>query len=530
MSRRLTSALVVVALWVASLAALAGPAAATQTTFVCGGTGASGNEGAAYVNEGAPNTNLGTDAELVTKDGGGTTKYAYVECIVSGLTGTVDSATLKLWPTSTSATATVKLFPLSPENTDFSESTVTWNTKPALGTKIDEHLGFTSGTPVEFNTGSQVTGNGTFRFGLARPVGETSPTTVSFASDEPTDTAQKPKLVVQSSAKKVYRKGFVATEGVSGIDDSHVDNVIWHVDWSALEPTDDGWSTTEFQNLKDDMANHSTWHFALRVYSGGQAPSWMKNAGSGYGPCVNVKNEASGITECVPRFWTSQYRTEWDELVEHVASELGSDSQFTDMINSACTTVFAELGILGNDTQSGIRLYNAGLTQSNYDSCVLNTFDDMVADLSPSGTRTSGAFHTNEQYPTSSGVSSAGWSAWRDNVINPVNTVHGDWVVTQNNSLSPDNDCTTTGQSLGSASDLYCWLNTRSIANTPTPAYGTGFQFGDTATHTRMVNAATNGVDMGGCFIERAVNDLESTLTSTELANFDADLEANCPN
>ncbi len=185
-------------------------------------------------------------------------------------------------------------------------------------------------------------------------------------------------------AAKPYRQGLVATVDATGTN-SVVNHVIIHSNWRDLESSDQGWVSTGWNRIANMLSNDSL-RFSLRIFTGGEAPAFVKNIGGG---CINVTNPTAGITECVPRFWLSAYQAEWKELMVEVARRFGSNARFLDVINNACTTVFAENFIIGNDPASVDRLANAGLNETTHRDCLNQAMQDQQNSLSPSGTRTS---------------------------------------------------------------------------------------------------------------------------------------------
>lgn len=91
----------------------------------------------AYVLDGSPNTNFGSAPDLQAKvSGSGYNHESYLTFNLSSISGNVTSATLNLFGQMETAGAdySVNVLPIAPGS--WSESTVTWNTKPADGTPI----------------------------------------------------------------------------------------------------------------------------------------------------------------------------------------------------------------------------------------------------------------------------------------------------------------------------------------------------------------------------------------------------------
>lgn len=95
--------------------------------------------------------------------------HSYLKFTVTGLAGAPSAAKLRLFVTDPSPSAG-PIYTASnsiPSGTAWSESTATWNTKPAIGTTVLSSLGAVStGSWVEYDLKNSITGNGTYSFAL----------------------------------------------------------------------------------------------------------------------------------------------------------------------------------------------------------------------------------------------------------------------------------------------------------------------------------------------------------------------------
>jgi PKD repeat protein len=114
---------------------------------------------------------------------------SYLTFTVTGTTGPVTSAKLRLYVVDASPNAGTLY---SVPDTGWSESGITWNTRPSLGPAVGPAGTATLGTWVEIDVTSIVTGNNTYSFGL---VGASS-NAAWFSSKEG---ANSPQLVVKQS-------------------------------------------------------------------------------------------------------------------------------------------------------------------------------------------------------------------------------------------------------------------------------------------------------------------------------------------
>lgn len=108
----------------------------------------------------SPTTNHGTVSRLDVDDPG---EHSYLRFNVSGVTGPVTSAVLRLYATNGSANGPS----LYPTSSSWTETTITWNNKPAATGGAVANLGtFSSSAWVELNITSMITGDGSYDFVL----------------------------------------------------------------------------------------------------------------------------------------------------------------------------------------------------------------------------------------------------------------------------------------------------------------------------------------------------------------------------
>lgn len=114
-------------------------------------------------------TSVFNDASLIVRKSSNSV-HSYLKFTVTGLAGAPSAAKLRLLVTDPSPNAG-PIYTASnntiPSGTAWSESTVTWNTKPAIGTTVLSSLGAVStGSWVEYDLKNSITGNGTYSFAL----------------------------------------------------------------------------------------------------------------------------------------------------------------------------------------------------------------------------------------------------------------------------------------------------------------------------------------------------------------------------
>ncbi|MDP9184782.1 MAG: DNRLRE domain-containing protein, partial [Actinomycetota bacterium] len=140
----------------------------------------------ALVTEVSPSANAGTSAALRVDGGSDPDVQSYLRFAVTGVSGTVQTATLRLWATSPTNNGP-SVFTTS---STWGETTITWDNKPALsGSGVGKVTTIATSTWAEFDVTSIVSGDGTYDLALAG----TSTDGVDFQSREATN---KPQLVV----------------------------------------------------------------------------------------------------------------------------------------------------------------------------------------------------------------------------------------------------------------------------------------------------------------------------------------------
>lgn len=138
----------------------------------------------AQVNSASATANYGTLATIRLRGVNSPTYNTYLRFNVTGVSGTVQSAKVRLFVTDASAVGG-SIYTLT--DNGWSESGINWNNAPGITGSPLHTLGAVAlNTWVEFNVTTAVTGNGTFVFGLNTP----STDSVIFSSKEGTNPPQ----------------------------------------------------------------------------------------------------------------------------------------------------------------------------------------------------------------------------------------------------------------------------------------------------------------------------------------------------
>jgi len=164
----------------------------------CGGSGsATLNPIAdAFVSEGASGTNYGSSDKYELKNSSGYTKQAYLKYALSGVSGTVTSAVLRIKVRS-SPTGNHTVSSVSDDS--WTEGGITWSNKPSVGTGLDTDTVPTAGSYIEFDVTSYVnteaSGDGVVSFVISSD----NASTVSYHSKE-AGSPDMPELVISWTA------------------------------------------------------------------------------------------------------------------------------------------------------------------------------------------------------------------------------------------------------------------------------------------------------------------------------------------
>lgn len=144
----------------------------------------------AYVDQGHPGTNYGgaTRLRIDGDAGGGADRHAYLKASVSGISGRVDRAALRLWV----ADPTTNGPKVYPTTTTWAGGKITWRNRPsATGPAASDAGAIAAGTWVELDVTAIVRGNGTFGFLVA-------PTSANGLDVESLQGGHPPRLIVQT--------------------------------------------------------------------------------------------------------------------------------------------------------------------------------------------------------------------------------------------------------------------------------------------------------------------------------------------
>lgn len=149
--------------------------------------------------------------------------------------------------------------------------------------------------------------------------------------------------------------------------------------WSQLEPAqgvfDDSALTAALANVAAYNAAYSATPVVakLRIRMGLGTPAWVIAATG----AVTLTDSAGSGT--VGKFWTPAYRTLWQGLQTHLASEYDGSPMIGEVAISSCSSVTGEPFILPHDPSSITALHQAGYTDALGMACLSGAPADYAA-------------------------------------------------------------------------------------------------------------------------------------------------------
>jgi hypothetical protein len=297
------------------------------------------------------------------------------------------------------------------------------------------------------------------------------------------------------------------------------------VTWAQLEASDNSFN---FGPITSVLNAHASTPFRIRVLAGAEMPTWLDNSDGG---CVNVvADSANGGNGCVPQFWEtgSTYRQRYQRLMRRLAELIVGnqqyDAQVVDVVNSACTTIFAEPFILGATPASKLAMWQQGYRFAGHRDCITWS-TDMLTAMFPTTKISVAGHHKWQSVADATGQPTYDWVAERDYFDTVLRPTYGDQLVLEDHGLKTNSGGTAgvlcpAGSSAGT--DWYCYLSHLGSADT----HGWQFTFDSESPYADMEVAAELGADAGACYLESS--DFGG-MTTAQRQNYHNRLLTNCP-
>jgi hypothetical protein len=297
-----------------------------------------------------------------------------------------------------------------------------------------------------------------------------------------------------------------------------IDHAVLSGAWEEFERRPGDFSGPGWKRIDAALRDHPTYKFRLRIMAGRGAPGWVKQRSGGCVPVVQPLNE---IRSCVPRFWTDVFLDAYERLMAEVARRYDREPRVLDVVNSACTTTWAEPFIRsGANRSSNLMLWEAGLNETSDRHCFERSMQAM--DQSFRSTRISLATHTMWQLIVGPDVERVGmrpsWPKERE-MLNELRARYGAKLVVQNNGLGGSEGCAGR-ESLAEATSMWCWL----VALPPPKGFQTEGDRRLASKGFAVDDAIRRALSMRGCFVEHNQFGDDAAMA----AEFDRQLKANC--
>lgn len=148
-----------------------------------------------------------------------------------------------------------------------------------------------------------------------------------------------------------------------------VNGYVVDVDWKDLQPNsaNDALSANNaidkaLSAVRQANANNPgrDMHLKIRLFTGDKSPNWAKQFAGGPVDYIEPQNN---ITATIPKFWSTEFRDAYNQLVEKIAQKYDDEEEIRDITISRCMTVFAETFIRGiTNTTDRQNLVEAGFT------------------------------------------------------------------------------------------------------------------------------------------------------------------------
>jgi hypothetical protein len=309
--------------------------------------------------------------------------------------------------------------------------------------------------------------------------------------------------------------------------DGIVNDFVLMLKWKQLQPSNSTELNTSYIDDAISEAKGRNMHFKFRILAGIHAPDWVKNLAGGSFAVYDIDKTAGEVfTGTAPRYWTSDVKGAYSGLMSKLASKYDNDDTMLSVVNSLCTTIFAEPFIKNLDEGNNMTsFYNAGLTDALDQQCLNDSVD--IHNAHWKRTRTETAIN-----PLSyKGTDGTGAIIERFNVDFSINWIKRCRVVLGARCIMGNNGFNATSGAVGS--NYRKVIGAIICEGNPPPYFQTRQQSVIESTGKTLTDVLNYVIAIGAGMIEMPVQYRTTAITPEQLRPLDAALEANnaiaCP-
>jgi len=152
------------------------------------------------------------------------------------------------------------------------------------------------------------------------------------------------------------------------------------VGWNQLQADsqNETINTSAIETALSNIASYNTANGTnvtakIRVFAGTHTPSWAMTLGGGP---VSVMDSA-GNYQNFPAFWSSAYRTAFNNMVQQLAETYDMDPRIQEVAITSCSSKTGEPFIYNSSDWTSVQnMHTAGFTDAQMESCLTNAYTD----------------------------------------------------------------------------------------------------------------------------------------------------------
>ncbi len=151
-----------------------------------------------------------------------------------------------------------------------------------------------------------------------------------------------------------------------------VNNFVLLLKWNQLQPS--GSADLDTTKIDDAIAEAkaNNMRIKIRILAGIHSPTWVKNLEGGPFTVYDIdKTTLEEFSGTAPKYWTTGVKNAYSGLMSKLAAKYDKDQTVGGVVNSLCSTIFAEPFIKNLDEGNNMAsFYGAGLTDALDQQCL----------------------------------------------------------------------------------------------------------------------------------------------------------------